>query len=94
MTTPLPLVSILGRVNAELISHPWPFGRCPSCGIDRFTVEPADGIAVFTCTGCGARWRYLLGCLIALPPTGDGPVALPGAAMPLETAGTDARAGR
>ena len=59
--------------DPAIIRRPWPFGCCPACGDDRFTVEPALGTTVFTCVGCGASWRYLLGCLIQLGPLSTSP---------------------
>lgn len=63
-----------GHGEPAIIRRPWPFGCCPTCGDDRFTVGPAQGTAVFTCVGCGASWRYLLGCLIRLDPDPTSPI--------------------
>lgn len=57
-----------GYGEPVIIRRPRPFGCCPACGDDRFTVEPALATAVFTCVSCRASWRYLLGHLIRVAP--------------------------
>ena len=48
-------------------SGPWPFTLCPDCGSHDFVTRRAGDDVVFTCVGCAASWRYLLGYLVSVP---------------------------
>jgi hypothetical protein len=50
-------------VDPTLVEKPWPFRACPTCVGTLFAASGEQGTVVFTCLGCGARWRYLLGHL-------------------------------
>ncbi len=55
-------------VDPVLVKRPWPFHTCPSCECSDFAAEGQEATVVFTCMGCGARWRYTLGYLHRLDP--------------------------
>lgn len=53
--------------DAPTASGHWPFSTCPDCGSDAFVTIEDSGTTVFTCLGCAASWRYLLGYLVSVP---------------------------
>ena len=55
-------------VDPVLVQRPWPFHTCPSCACSDFAAEGQPATVVFTCLGCGTRWRYTLGYLHRLDP--------------------------
>lgn len=58
-------------VDPVLVQRPWPFHTCPTCeGADFAAVGQPDTV-VFTCLGCGTRWRYALGYLHRLEPDAE-----------------------
>ena len=56
----------------SITRSPWPFSACPDCGGHDFAVTPVDDDVVFTCRGCAASWRYLLGYLVSVAPPSAG----------------------
>lgn len=55
------------------VEEPWPFRTCPHCDSTAFTAFSEEATVIFTCLGCGSRWKYLLGYLQEL---GDQPPRL------------------
>ncbi len=50
-----------GEQQAEVMHEMGPIDSCPDCNGRDFLTEDVRDTMVFTCLGCGARWRYELG---------------------------------
>jgi hypothetical protein len=58
------------KLAQPVVTEPWPFKVCGSCGQHEFTTTNRAGHLVFHCVACRALWRYTLGYLIPVDPSG------------------------
>ena len=63
----------MSTTPAGPVTEPWPFRACPACQGITFSSSTESDLVVFTCTGCGLRWRYLLGYLLHIDTPADNP---------------------